>query len=383
MGDAQISSLTCMDETIQKDILENIFCDNSIEVYHVQSGDILFDPYVQLKCQHCINYGSCFRCPPYTPRFYDASSIVRRYQYHYLILMREDKQQFIHKMQIKHKYNLKRAVNFASRNWDVTSYWKFHKVIVRIKDILEEMGKKILVFGPGGGCRLCRICNVHIKERCKHPSESLPSPESWGIDVYGTLRRLGISIEVPPRKVFTRVGLLCSNSKIDIKTTAVQHRIEYKRPDIKRVLDNISNYVGGTLIDIVSLKDYYTEQDLCEGCYKNKLFLCDRTFLPMEYLQEFIDKRKCIVIEFKNKKDLAKSLSEYVDYLHRHGFYDALPFSNYPCNLCDQCSPRGCMLTNQKNPKKFGQKMLFRCIQYLGIRPIVNGNNIGYIVLEA
>lgn len=44
-------------------------------------------------------------------------------------------------------------------------------------------------------CNLCEDCGG-VREECKHPRESRPTPEAMGVDVYTTVRRLGYPIEV-------------------------------------------------------------------------------------------------------------------------------------------------------------------------------------------
>jgi len=50
-------------------------------------------------------------------------------------------------------------------------------------------------FGMGAGpCHLCEKCDV--TKPCKHPYEARPSMEACGIDVYQTVRNVGLNLEV-------------------------------------------------------------------------------------------------------------------------------------------------------------------------------------------
>ncbi len=50
-------------------------------------------------------------------------------------------------------------------------------------------------FGMGAGpCSLCKECA--LEKGCRHPREARPSMEACGIDVYGTARNSGFTINV-------------------------------------------------------------------------------------------------------------------------------------------------------------------------------------------
>jgi len=279
--------------------------------------------------------------------------------------------EFTRSMVLKHGYSERQALAFTARYWDNVSYWRFRKALMKIREVLESHDCNSLIFGPGGGCRLCRTCNVHLNQSCKHPKDSMPSPESWGIDVYGTLLKKGIAIEIPPRRVFTRVGLICLNDDIKLANSmnSMNSRTlpKYRKLTLNEVLNKTSKKLCGEVLEVVRLRDYFTGKDYCTNCQRNNIFLCDRSFLPREVIQDFIANRLCIVIKFKNAQELAKNAWKWTKELHRHGYYNCLPFANFPCNLCSECSPKGCTLTNKRRQKKYGQKRLWRCIYYLSV----------------
>jgi predicted metal-binding protein len=230
------------------------------------------------------------------------------------------------------------------------------------------------------------MCRVHNEATCLHPKESLSAPESWGIDVYGMLEKMDISIEIPPRKIFTRVGLICIRERIKVNVNkSLANRVNSSnnsRPPLKEVLETI-NELGGYTLNTEQIDNYLKREtiDYCKTCQKNKNFLCDRSFLPFRFLKDHLTGKTIVTICVKNKKDLGKVLLRYTDYLHRQGYWWALPYGNYPCNSCQSCNSKGCYLTNRKNIKKYGRRELWRCIKYLGIQTKYQDDNIGYIVL--
>ncbi len=357
------------------DALRAVLLENCVEVYSVDVSDIEFDPYVQMKCQNCINYGSSYRCPPYTPRYHQARHIVERFSNHYLVLMREDRFQWIETQRARHPdYSYKRLVNLASRNWDVTSYWKHHRLMLSIRRFLQQASDGgFVVLGPGGGCRLCRVCAVHQGEPCRRPTEAMASPESWGIDVYGTLIENGIEIEIPPRRVFTRVGFVASNVVVPEARIADGSRSDctaigkYSRDakSVDRLLEELNKIPFAEVVEVQSLNGCEIDLTRCSQCDRNTTWLCDRSFLPSSELEDFLHKRICVVVQLSGRQSFGKRISYLVDICHRCGFYDALAFCSTVCDICDQCSEHGCMLT-RKRTMKWGNKLAYRCLGYLG-----------------
>jgi len=301
--------------------------------------------------------------------------------------------EFKQKLKLRNNAPDIRLQAFTSLHWDRISYWSFNKGLLAIKRGFESCDLRAYVFGAGGGCRLCRICGLHKRQPCKHLSDSLASPESWGIDVYGTLLAKGIFIEIPPSDVFTRVGLVCSQEKLksfrgDMNEVTYS---AYKFGDSATVSQKLTRILNvkeaelpnGCLVDITPVQNYAKMGlvDFCENCCNADSFLCDRTFLPFCELRDYLNGRHIITLHFKSKTDLRRGLWRWIDFLHRKGFWSGLPFSNNRCDTCDDCSTDGCKLTNMKNQKKFGRKEAWRCIRYIGIQPGFKDDNIGFIVV--
>jgi predicted metal-binding protein len=128
----------------------------------ISPKDIVTSNWVRWKCQFgCGGYNSSLACPPYTPKPDETRKMLDEY---------------------------KNAILFeASRG--------------NTKKIAKELENEIFLSGyykalglGAGPCRLCRECSFN--EGCRHPGEALPSMEACGIDVYETVRRQGLKIEV-------------------------------------------------------------------------------------------------------------------------------------------------------------------------------------------
>lgn len=333
-----------------------------------------------MKCQECSNWGSNLQCPPLTPKFFEAKELLRNFKYHYLVIHRDDMKKFIEKSAkvLGHK----RAVSFASLYWDRFSYWKFQKIMVSMKSCVEE---KAIFLGSGGSCRLCKTCAIHsIPKICRHRDRAMPSPESWGIDVYSTLLKNDVPIEIPARRIYTRVGIIASNvslteifSKSFCKDTFASCIPKFKKERIENIIEKLSSF-SVELLDVTSAIEYYVGIN-CNLCKYKKRWLCDRSLLPEEYLEKYIKDAKIAI--FNIKKNYAKNLSKITDVFYCAGYYDALKFGNYPCNMCNKCGRFGCNLMAHRKPYHYGFKHLIRCIRYLGLAvENVDKEKTGYVV---
>jgi predicted metal-binding protein len=120
--------------------------------------------WVRLKCQYgCGGYGSCFTCPPYTPRPDQMRTVLDGYKRAMLIHFGPGSK-------------IKKTVLELEREIFLRGAWK--------------------AFGLGAGsCSLCKACALGQKQ-CRHPESARPSMESCGIDVYTTAMNAGMHIEV-------------------------------------------------------------------------------------------------------------------------------------------------------------------------------------------
>jgi predicted metal-binding protein len=135
-----------------------------IEAKVISPADVETAGWVRLKCQYgCGGYGSCFTCPPYTPRPDQMRTILDGYKRAMLVHFGPGSK-------------IKKTVVELEREIFLRGAWK--------------------AFGLGAGpCYLCKACVLGQKQ-CRHPENARPSMESCGIDVYTTARNAGMHIEV-------------------------------------------------------------------------------------------------------------------------------------------------------------------------------------------
>jgi len=132
---------------------------------------IVTAPWVRLKCRYgCGEYGKCLTCPPYSPTPDYTANMLKHYSAALLIT-----------------YNVEPE--------DEDKLWR------QIREIVAEIERDMFLedyykaFGMGAGqCHLCEECDV--SKPCKYPHRARPSMEACGIDVYQTVRNLGLKIEV-------------------------------------------------------------------------------------------------------------------------------------------------------------------------------------------
>jgi predicted metal-binding protein len=130
----------------------------------IRPADVETAAWVRLKCQFgCDGYGRCLTCPPYSPSPNETRAILDCYKR--AVLLHFDSYA-----------NTKRTVAQLERAVFLSGAWK--------------------AFGFGAGpCNFCKTCPIEDRQ-CRHSELARPSMEACGIDVYSTVRKAGLPIEV-------------------------------------------------------------------------------------------------------------------------------------------------------------------------------------------
>jgi len=171
---------------------------------------VTFSPFSQLKCLNCGMYRRNWHCAN-NPRYDTAQKLLGKFKNHHLVYAQMDCSE---RREI-HKKNFPKLVKVADMYAGKQVYAIIKKIvnddIVFLHNQLLNSGKDHRVFGAGGGCTHCRDCAYLQEQRkkCQKPGISFPSIESWGVDVYKTLKNFGFKIEIPPKNVYTVVGYFC------------------------------------------------------------------------------------------------------------------------------------------------------------------------------
>ncbi|HEX2921222.1 MAG TPA: DUF2284 domain-containing protein [Bacteroidales bacterium] len=160
---------------VNKDEIESILAGSDLHDYRwIDPKEIIVAQWVRVKCAFgCSDYG-LGACPPNTPSVQDCNKFFKEYQSGLIIRL--------NKYADKNKY---------------PSEWS--------KDMTErllDIERRIFLLGHHKAFLLNQTCCDSCKEcpgnrvDCKDKKKSRPSPESFAIDVYQTVRNAGMDISV-------------------------------------------------------------------------------------------------------------------------------------------------------------------------------------------
>lgn len=168
-------------------------------LYPIDPRDIAVRAWVSWKCRFgCTNFAKHFCCPPYVPSPAETRVLLREYRRAYLIHFRGVPE-------------MERVGSGA-----VPSEWPKYraKFIIRIHNAVYDLEQcafylgfyKALAFAayPCSYCSECvaqqsaGVVDPSLKRVCRHLERVRPSMEAVGIDVFSTVRKLHLPIEVIP-----------------------------------------------------------------------------------------------------------------------------------------------------------------------------------------
>lgn len=187
----------------------------------IKFEDLIFTALAHLKCMNCGMFRRNYHCLA-TPRWRRAKEILSGYNKFYLVYARANNKERIEGL-LRSNADRKKEGRRTMNEWLVKrNACNANQVILysRMKRFLIDFNKEysrtnMKLFGGGGGCRGCKVCGLikPIKTGepitpCAKPSESFNAPESWGIDVYLTLQKVGIKFEIVPEMNLINVGLI-------------------------------------------------------------------------------------------------------------------------------------------------------------------------------
>lgn len=160
---------------IDKEKIEAILAGQSLSEYRwIYPKEIVVAHWVRVKCMFgCSDYGTG-TCPPNTPSVQDCDSFFKEYESGLII----------------------RLNKFADKNC-YPSDWsaeKTAKLLEAERKIFVNGHQKVFLLNQTC-CSLCKECSGNRKD-CKDKSKSRPSPESFAVDVYQTVRNAGLEINV-------------------------------------------------------------------------------------------------------------------------------------------------------------------------------------------
>src|SRR5665647_1955900 len=158
-----------------KEIIESILISHGFADYKwIDPGEIIVAHWVRVKCTFgCSDYG-LGTCPPNTPSVNDCNSFFKEYENGLII----------------------RLTKYADKN-AYPSDWS-GEITNKLLDIEREIflsGYQKTFLLNQTNCSLCKDCSEN-RIKCKDKKRSRPSPESFAVDVYQTVRNAGLDINV-------------------------------------------------------------------------------------------------------------------------------------------------------------------------------------------
>ena len=138
-----------------------------------RTADIVVGDWVNLKCRFgCRRYDTSWCCPPATPEPDRVRSVLREYTLALLLESSQSCPDFYFDNQRKRAHHVR--------------YWKG---TVSVERLLFLKGYYKAFSLVGECCSLCKTCGY--PNGCSFPGERRPSVESFSIDLFATLGRLG------------------------------------------------------------------------------------------------------------------------------------------------------------------------------------------------
>jgi predicted metal-binding protein len=140
----------------------------------INPSDIVVSNWVRVKCTFgCADYG-LGTCPPNTPSVSDCDSFFKEYESALII----------------------RLTKFADKDSYPSDWSKeiTNKLLNIEREIFLSGFQKVFLLNQTC-CTLCKDCSGNRFD-CKDKTRSRPSPESFAVDVYKTVRNAGLKINV-------------------------------------------------------------------------------------------------------------------------------------------------------------------------------------------
>jgi predicted metal-binding protein len=156
--------------------VEKIFRDLGFDDFRwMGGGDVVVEEWVRMKCMFgCGAYGKSGCCPPNVPSVAECRVFFQSYSriavFHVTKRVAKPEDRFDWSRETNRKLLDVEKATFLAGN---------HKAFLLFMD----------------ECRLCPVC-PGIRTECKNPKLARPSPESFAVDVFATVRKVGYPIDV-------------------------------------------------------------------------------------------------------------------------------------------------------------------------------------------
>jgi len=156
--------------------IESIIYKNGYDDFKWISGsDVVISQWTRFKCMYgCPTYGNKGSCPPSVPSIAECREFFSEYKNIVII-------------------HIKMKLENPEQRKEWSRKTNLHLLELEKATFLEGYHKAFLLFMDE--CHTCDECS-ETREECKNPHLSRPSPEALGVDVFATVRKLGLPVEV-------------------------------------------------------------------------------------------------------------------------------------------------------------------------------------------
>ena len=175
-----------VDKTEIEEIIKN---QGFVNYKWIDPREVVVSHWVRFKCMFgCDSYAETASCPPNTPSIEECREFFKEYEtaliFHFPLKLEDPEDRHEHFRKVNRQlYQLERAIFLAG----------YQKAFLLFVD----------------ECTLCEEC-TGVKGTCKNKTESRPTLEGLGVDVYKTVRNFGYPINVLPDydQEMNRYGLI-------------------------------------------------------------------------------------------------------------------------------------------------------------------------------
>ena len=151
----------------------------------INTDSIVLNPEFREMCEanQCGMYGRCYMCPPDVGMIDVLMARIRQYK----------------------KSLLYQTVSSLEDSFDFEGMLEARRAVTgisqRLLDALQPVVGESALHLSVGGCGLCERCSKENGEPCRRPDRALASLESYGVDVYNTVRNTGLRYTNGPNTV--------------------------------------------------------------------------------------------------------------------------------------------------------------------------------------
>ncbi|MHA2247607.1 MAG: DUF2284 domain-containing protein [Candidatus Hodarchaeales archaeon] len=148
----------------------------------IDPKNIVVKFWVRMKCMYgCPGYGNYASCPPNNPSVSECERFFREYKD--AVIFHFEKE--FEDPEDRHEWTKEINAQLVKLERDV---------------FLADYVKAFALFTDS--CEICKECKK-IRQECKHPQLSRPTPEGMAVDVFTTVRQLGTNWQIEVLKDYS------------------------------------------------------------------------------------------------------------------------------------------------------------------------------------